>query len=267
MRTRIPHPSRGSIALVTGASSGIGLELARQLAARGHDLMLVARRRERLDQLSKELRSGHGTRVDTISCDVSLPESREALGREVASLGLTVDVLVLSAGLGMGGQFITQESEQLQRMMRTNVEGVVSVTGLFAPGMAKRRSGAILIVSSVAGNQPIARSGVYAATKAAVTSFGEALHEELRPTGVAVTVLCPGAVATEFAEVAAMEDTMRRLPAVMVASAEGTARAGLDALDRGRRHVVPGRGSQLLHFAGGHAPRGLWLRASSRLTV
>jgi short-subunit dehydrogenase len=155
----------------------------------------------------------------------------------------------------------------LGRLANATYEGVVSETGLFAPGMAERRRGAILIVSSLAGNQPMARSGVYAATKAAATSFGEALHEELRPAGVAVTVLCPGAVATKFAEVAAMEETMRRLPTAMVASAEGTARAGLDALDGGRRHVVPGRGSQLLQFAGRHAPRGLWLRASSRLTV
>jgi uncharacterized protein len=109
------------------------------------------------------------------------------------------------------------------------------------------------------------RFGVYAATKAAVTSFAETLHEELRPSGIAVTVLCPGFVETEFADVAAMGATTQRLPGVMVGSAEETARAGLDALDRGRRHVVPGRASQILHFAGGHAPRGLWLRACGKL--
>jgi short-subunit dehydrogenase len=108
---------------------------------------------------------------------------------------------------------------------------------------------------------------VYAATKAAVTSFGETLHEELRSSGIVVTVLCPGAVATEFADVAAMEESTRRLPGVLVATAEETARAGLEALDRGRRHVVPGRATQILHFAGGHVPRGLWLRASGKLTA
>lgn len=202
-----------------------------------------------------------------ISCDVSEPERREALATELASLGVTVDVLVLCAGFGTGGEFVTQDAERVRLMVRTNFEGVVSLTGMVAPGMLSRRRGAILIVSSVAGNQPVVRMGVYAATKAAVTSFGETLHEELRSSGIVVTVLCPGAVATEFADVAAMEDSTRRLPGVLVATAEETARAGLEALDRGRRHVVPGRATQILHFAGGHVPRGLWLRASGKLTA
>jgi short-subunit dehydrogenase len=213
------------------------------------------------------LRSAHGRRVEVILCDVSEPERREALATELASLGVTVDVLVLCAGFGTGGEFVTQEAERVRLMVRTNFEGVVSLTGMVAPGMVTRRRGAILIVSSVAGHQPVVRMGVYAATKAAVTSFGETLHEELRSSGIVVTVLCPGAVATEFADVAAMEESTRRLPGVLVATAEETARAGLEALDRGRRHVVPGRATQILHFAGGHVPRGLWLRASGKLTA
>jgi short-subunit dehydrogenase len=229
--------------------------------------VLTARRRDRLEGLAEELRSAHGRRVEVISCDVSEPERREALATELASLGVTVDVLVLCAGFGTGGEFVTQDAERVRLMVRTNFEGVVSLTGMVAPGMLSRRRGAILIVSSVAGNQPVVRMGVYAATKAAVTSFGETLHEELRSSGIVVTVLCPGAVATEFADVAAMEDSTRRLPGVLVATAEETARAGLEALDRGRRHVVPGRATQILHFAGGHVPRGLWLRASGKLTA
>ncbi|MHB8693731.1 MAG: SDR family NAD(P)-dependent oxidoreductase [Solirubrobacteraceae bacterium] len=263
----IPSPESGSVALVTGASSGIGRELARLLAARGHDLVLTARRRDRLEALAEELRSSHARRVEVISCDLSELEHRDALGGELVALGLTVDVLALSAGFGTGGEFVTQDAERVRLMVRTNFEGVVSLAGMFAPGMVKRGRGAILIVSSVAGNQPIARFGVYAATKAAVTSFAETLHEELRSSGVSVTVLCPGAVATEFADIAAMGATTTRLPGVLMATAEDTARAGLEALDRGRRHVVPGRATQLLHFAGGHVPRGLWLRACGKLMV
>lgn len=263
----IPSPRSGSVALVTGASSGIGRELAGLLASRGHDLVLTARRRDRLEALAQELRGAHGRRVEVISCDLSEPEQREALATRLAALGLTVDVLVLCAGFGVGGAFVTQDAARLQLMVRTNFEAVVGLAGTFAPAMAQRRRGAVLIVSSVAGNQPIVGFGVYAATKAAVTSFAETLHEELRPRGVTVTVLCPGAVATDFVGIADMTETTRRLPAVMVATPEQTARAGLDALDRGRRHVVPGRATQVLHFAGGHLPRGLWLRASGRLMV
>jgi uncharacterized protein len=261
----IPDPRPGSIALITGASSGIGREVVRQLAARGHDLVLVARRRDRLEQLADELRSPDGRRVEVVAADVSEPGDREALRERIESLGLTVDVLAPCAGFGLGGPFISEDPERVRLMIRTNFESVVSLTGMFAPGMAARRRGAILIVSSIAGNQPMTYFGVYSATKAALTSFGETLHEELRPAGVSVTVLCPGAVATEFASVAAMTSAERRMPAGMIATPEATARAGLEALTSGRRHLVPGGATRALHFTGGHAPRGLWLRACRKL--
>jgi uncharacterized protein len=257
----IPPPQPGSVALITGASSGIGRELALALSARGHDLVLVARRRDRLDALAVEL-SG---RAEVVACDVSEPAGRDTLHEAVCGRGLTVDVLVPCAGFGMGGPFIDEDRRRVRLMIRTNFESVVELTGMFAPGMAARRRGAILFVSSIAGNQPMTYFGVYSATKAAITSFGETLHEELRPSGVSVTVLCPGAVATEFASVAEMTSAERRLPPALIASAEATARAGLEALDAGRRHVVPGRATQVLHFTGGHAPRALWLRACRKL--
>jgi hypothetical protein len=260
----IPPPQPGSVALVTGASSGIGRELARQLAARGHDLVIAARRADRLEALADELRAG-GRSVEAVACDVSEPDGREALRDGVAALGSTVDVLAPCAGFGMGGEFVDQDPERVRLMIRTNFEGVVSTCGMFAPGMAERRRGAILILSSIAGNQPMTLFGVYSATKAAITSFGETLHEELRPSGVSVTVLCPGAVATEFATVAAMTSAERRVRGPLTSAPDDIARAGLEALDHGRRHVVPGRVTRVLHFTGGHAPRAVWLRACRKL--
>jgi short-subunit dehydrogenase len=260
----IPAPQPGGVALITGASSGIGRELARQLAARGHDLVLAARRRDRLDELAAELRSAGG-RVEVIPCDVSEPAGRDALHEAVTSAGFTVDVLIPCAGFGMGGPFVSEDHERVRLMIRTNFEAVVALAGTYAPGMAERRRGAILFVSSIAGNQPMTYFGVYSATKAAITSFGETLHEELRQSGVSVTVLCPGAVATEFSDVADMHSAERRLPPALIASAADTARAGLEALDAGRRHVVPGRATRVLHFTGGHAPRAIWLRACRKL--
>lgn len=253
----IPAPQRGAVALITGASSGIGRALACELSERGHELVIVARRRERLEELAAEL-PGPAT---VVVCDVSEPAGREQL----AALGMTVDILCPCAGFGMGGEFIVQDQDRVRLMIRTNLEATIALCGMFAPGMAERRRGAILILSSIAGNQPMTLFGVYAATKAALTSFGETLYEELRPSGVTVTVLCPGAVATEFASVAKMTSAERRVRGPLISTPEATARAGLNALEDGRRHVVPGRATQILHFTGGHAPRAIWLRACRKL--
>lgn len=261
----IPAPRPGAAALVTGASSGIGTELARQLAADGHDLVIVARRRERLETLANEIRTAHGRRVEVVSCDIADPASRSLLAQAVAETGLTIEVLVLCAGFGMGGPFTAQDAERIQLMVRTNVEGTFGLTRLFAPAMEARCSGAILIVSSLAGNQPMPNFGAYAATKAAVTSFAEMLHEELRPVGVTVTVLCPGEVLTEFSEVADLASATRRVPAALKISAEACARAGLVGLAAGRRKVIPRPAVKILYFVGGHTPRNLWLRAAGRL--
>jgi uncharacterized protein len=261
----IPAPQPGSAALVTGASSGIGRELARGLGARGHDVVLVARRRERLEELADELRRTHGRRAEVIACDVSEPDERQRLQEEIGALGLTIDVLALCAGFGMGGPFIDQDPERVQLMIRTNLESTVAVTRALVPGMAARRRGAVLIVSSMAGKQPMPNFGVYSATKAAVCSFAESLHEELRSSGVTVTALCPGGVATEFSSIAAMTRQERRMPRAFIATPEQTARVGLAALERGRITVVPGWAVRLLVFTGTHTPRPLWLRACSRL--
>src|SRR4051812_9645796 len=185
----IPPPHQGRAALVTGASSGIGAELARQLCERGHDAVLVARRRDRLERLAKELRDEHGRRVEVIACDVADPGARAGIPRELTSLGLEIHVLALCAGFGLGGPFVLQPAERITAMARTNVEAVMALSSLLIPPMAERGAGAVLIVSSMAGNQPMPNFGAYAATKAAMTSFAESLHCELKPSGVTVTAL------------------------------------------------------------------------------
>jgi len=257
-------PQPGSVALITGASSGIGLELARQISARGHDTILVARRRPELEALAAELSAG-GRRSEVIVADVSEPAERARLQEEVAALGVSVDVLALCAGFGTGGPFIEQDRARMLLLLRTNVESTIALAAAYTPAMARAGRGSVLIVSSMAGNQPMPNFSVYAASKAAVTSFAESLHQELRSAGVTVTALCPGAVATDFAAIAEMTDAEGRMPKFMIATARDTAAAGLAALECGRRRVVPGLGTQVLTFTGGHLPRGLWLRACQKL--
>ena len=261
----IVSPRAQAAALITGASSGIGRELARQLAVRGHDLILVARRLKLLEELAGELRAEHGRHVEVVACDVSELELRGRLAERVRATGLEVDVLVLCAGFGMGGQLIDQDPDRLLLMMRTNVESTVALAREFAPAMAARGRGSVLIVSSMSGNQPMPNLAVYSATKAAVTTFAEALHEELRVHGVSVTALCPGSVATDFAQIADMSHAERRLPKALISTAADTAAAGLSALARNRRVAVPGWGPRALTFTGSHAPRALWLRACRKL--
>jgi uncharacterized protein len=263
----IPAPRAGSVALVTGASSGVGRELAKLLCERGHDIVVVARRRERLEELADELHERFvGRRVEVVPCDLADPLARESLVNHVNALGLNVDTLALAAGFGIGGPFTAHDPERTQLMVRTNLEGVIALTGAFAPGMERRRSGAILIVSSITGNQPMPNMAAYAATKAAVTSFAESLNEELRSSEIAVTVLCPGPMNTEFVDVAAMGHTARRTR-FFFSEPEDVARAGIHALEQRRRTFVPGIAARILHAVGGHAPRLLWLPFCRRLMV
>jgi hypothetical protein len=261
----IPVPRDGGAALITGASSGIGAELAWQLCERGHDAILVARRHDRLDALAGELRSKHGRRVEVIPCDVSDPTSRDGLAAELTRLNLQIDVLVLCAGFGMNGPFLSQPADRLISMLRTNVESVLALGRSLIPAMAARRAGAVLIVSSMAGNQPMPNFGAYAATKAAMTSFAEALHYELKPAGVTVTALCPGGVRTEFAEVAGATAAERRTPSALMIDPEECARSALEGLEQGRRIVMPRRAVRLFAWFGRHAPRSIWLPMCRRL--
>jgi len=235
----LPRPHPDSTCLVTGASSGIGAEIARQLAARGHGVTLVARRVERLEELAQELRDGHGVRTEAMACDVTDATARTELLAGIADAGLQVDVLVNNAGFGTAGDFVGLDGEREVQMVRTNVEAVVGLTHAVAGGMVERRRGAILNVASSAGFQPIPKQATYAATKAFVLSFSEALSSELGVASISVTALCPGPVRSEFVEVAAMEQAAEDSPEFLWISSEQCARAGVEGLEHGKRVVVP----------------------------
>ena len=251
--------------MITGASSGIGAELARQLCARGHDVVLVARRKEKLDELAAELSERHGRRVETLSIDVADADSRAELPGELDGLGLEIDVMCLNAGFGMGGPFLSQDPDRIQQLVRTNVEGVFAISRMLLPAMAERRRGALLITSSYAGFQPMPNFGAYAATKAAATSFAEMLSREVADSGITVTALCPGGVWTEFADVAGMAHNAEAMPGALMIDADECARQAIEGLDAGKRIVMPKATVRAFSQFGRHAPRALWLRLCQRM--
>ncbi|MFY1621435.1 SDR family NAD(P)-dependent oxidoreductase [Micromonospora sp. WMMD736] len=256
----IPHPTAGSVALVTGASSGIGLAIATELAARGHDLILVARRRERLEALAEELHRTRDVRVEVMVCDLAEANDRDQLLDAVNDTGLQVDVLILCAGFGLVGPHLDHDGDRVVNLIRTNVESTMALAHALIPAMAQRRRGAVLFVSSMAGNQPIPFFAAYAASKAAVTSLGESLHYELADSGVTVSVLAPANVATEFAAVADAVTQGERQSAFFTATAEQCARAGIEALESGRRKVTPLPQAALFAWLGPRLPRRVWFR-------
>ena len=233
----LPEPSDSSIAVVTGASSGIGAELARGLARRGHNVGLVARRRDRLEELRTEL---GGVRVEVLECDLEDPAARDDLAGRIDALGLRVDVLCNNAGFGTYDDFTSLDRERELSEVRTNVEAVVDLTGRWLAPMAERGAGAVLNTASTSAFQPIPGNATYAASKAFVLSFSEALHTEVAGRGVTVTALCPGPVVTEFQEVASAESFVARLPGPLWVSATDVAERALRGLERGARVVTPG---------------------------
>jgi short-subunit dehydrogenase len=241
----LPPASPSSAALITGASAGIGAEIARELARRGHNVVLVARRKERLDELAAELRSRQGVRAETIACDLSKAAPRARLPGRIAGLGLDVEVLVNNAGFATGGPFADSDPERELEQVRVLVEAVVALTSAFLPAMVERRRGAVLNVASTAGMQPLPYAAGYSAAKAYVLTFSEAIHHEVAGAGVTVTALCPGPVETDFWQSAGWRVGGKRsfeqvFPRPALVSPAAVARAGVDGLAAGRRVVVPG---------------------------
>ena len=259
----LPPPSPSTTALITGASSGIGAEIARLLAERGHGVTLVARRRERLEQLATELSEAHEVRAEVETCDLADATARAKLIKSVEKRGLGVDILVNNAGFGSGGRFQDLDAETELEMVRTNVEAVVHLCSAFAPGMVRRSDGAILNVASVAAFQPVPRQATYGATKAFVLSFTDALTADLHGTGVTATSLCPGPVPTEFGEVAAIDENLMSIPGVSVSPAD-VARSAIDGLERGKRVVVPGPATRATAALSSMTPRWIVLEALRR---
>src|SRR5947209_11213408 len=194
----LPEPRPDAAALVTGASAGIGGAIAHELARRGHDLILVARRRDRLEELASELDDAYGVHADVIPCDLGDAIARDRLPDQVADLGREVDVLVNNAGFATSGPFERADPQRELEQVRVLVEAVMTLSRAFVAGMVQRGAGAILNVASTAGMQPLPYNAGYSAAKAYVLTFSEAIHQELRGHGVAVTALCPGPVQTDF---------------------------------------------------------------------
>jgi uncharacterized protein len=261
----LPTPSSDSTCLVTGASSGIGAEIARELAGRGHGLTLVARREERLEDLAGELSEQFGVRAETVGCDVADPAARAALPSKLRDLGLRVEVLVNNAGYGSSGRFQELDPDAETAMVRVNVEAVVALCGEYVPGMVERGTGAVLNVASIAAFQPLPGQATYAATKAFVLSFTDALHADLHGTGVTATALCPGPVHSEFAEVAGVGEAPDRTPSFVWMTADEAAKSGVQAMVDGHRVVVPGLLNQAAALGGQHVPRGLLLLLARRI--
>jgi len=262
----LPPPDFHSTCLVTGASSGIGADMARSLARRGHGLTLVARRAERLEELAQELRQGHGVRVEVMEADLADERGREGMLKELSELALNVEVLVNNAGFGSGGLFHELDAERELEMVRLNVETVVALCGRFVPEMVRRGRGGVLNVASTAAFQPLPRQATYGATKAFVLSFTEALHADLQGTGVNASALCPGPVKTEFADTAGIGAEAEGLPDLFWTDSPDVAEQGVRGLERGRRVVVPGVLNRAGALGGQHVPRSLLLRVAGRLS-
>ena len=242
----LPSPSAQSTAVVTGASSGIGAAMARQLAQRGHGLTLVARRAERLHALAAELGAG-SIRVEVLATDLADRSERAGLAGRIAELGLVPDVLVNNAGLSTVGPVARSTPEAEMQMIEVDVVAVADLCSRFLPGMVERGRGAVLNVASTAAFQPLPGQAGYAAGKAFVLSYSRAIAAELRGTGVHVTALCPGPVKTEFGEAAGLADTEfeSALPKFMWEDVDAVAKAAVDGLAAGQSVVIPGSANRV----------------------
>ncbi|MFD3583915.1 SDR family NAD(P)-dependent oxidoreductase [Streptomyces sp. NPDC058683] len=252
----------GKTALITGASSGIGAAFARELAARGCHCVLVARRKDRLDELAAELTHRHGVTVDVLPADLSLPDAATRIRAATDALGRQVDVLVNNAGFATYGRYDTIDPGLDHDVVMVNAAAVADLVHAYLPDMLERRAGVVVNVSSAGAFQPMPYQAVYAATKAFVQSFSEALWAETRGRGVRVTACCPSATDTEYFDVLGNEDEARFGPK---RSPRSVVTAALRAVDRRRPLVVVGVPWKITAFTPRLLPRGLMARFGERL--
>ena len=254
--------------LVTGASAGIGAEIAREFAKHGHHLVLVARSEDKLMALAGELNAAHDTDALVIAADLATADGPKAVVETLHDHGVEIDILVNNAGIIDVGPFSGTETEKFQQMVALNIGATTTLTSLLLPHMLERRFGRILNVASLAGFQPIPSMAVYAASKAYVLSFTEALSEELRGTGVRVTALCPGLTDTNMvAEVKAQSETAQWTPSFLVSNPKEVAAEAYKATMSGQTILVPGLPNQLAAAWAQVSPRwvvrtvtGFWAR-------
>lgn len=240
-------------ALITGASAGIGMELAKLFAQDHHSLVLVARRKEKLEQLAYDMREIHGVRVHVIAADLGQPGASQQIFEETEREGLAIDFLVNNAGIGQNGPFHEADADEMLTMLNLNVVALTELTRCYLPQMVARNKGRILNVGSTAGFQPGPNMAVYYATKAYVYSLTEALVEELSPTQITVTNLAPGATDSEFQSRAGMDKTM--LFAAGAMDAASVAKAGYQGMMKGKSLVVPGLKNKLIPIVAKVSPR------------
>ena len=244
--------------LITGASSGIGRELAGLFAENGFDLVVVARREAELESLAAHCRREHGVRVHVVPMDLLGPNAAAKLGQQVEDEDLEIDVLVNNAGLMDMGGFVEIDIDRHERLLQLNVIVLTSLTRRLLPAMIERGHGRVMNIASTSSFQPVPSLALYAASKAFVLSLSESLSEELKGTGVTVTALCPGITKTDMYDRAHDEhETVQSLPGIFLSDVGDVAREGYAACIAGRAVVVPGLPNQLLAGSVGFYPR--WL--------
>jgi uncharacterized protein len=261
----LPAPTQESAVLVTGASSGIGADIARALARRGHNLVLVARREDRLAELALELTDAHGIDARTVGCDLQDQTARAEMLFALPDLGLRIDGLVNNAGFGSGGRFQDLDGDREAEMVRLNCEAVVALCGYFAPKMVDHGEGAILNVASTSAFQPLPTMATYSASKAFVLHFSQAIAADLAGTGVSVTALCPGPVKTEFIDAASLEREASALPEFVWESSPDVADAGVRGMESAKGVVIPGMLNRLTSIGGQHVPRSIFTSVARRV--
>ena len=251
----VPAPSPDSRAVVTGASQGIGEALATELAARGHSLIVTARRGEVLTDLAARLTERYGVTVEVRAVDLADPAARTALADELAERNISI--LCANAGTATFGPVANLDPAGERAQVQLNVLGVHDLVLAVLPGMVARKAGGILISGSTAGNSPIPNNATYAATKAFANTFSESLRGELKQSGIHVTLLAPGPVRTEVPDPNEASLVDRLIPDFLWISVEHTAQISLDGLERNKMRVVPGLTSKAMSVASGYAPRAI----------
>lgn len=249
----LPTPTSNARAVVTGASSGIGTALAESLASRGHAVILLARREDRLRSLADRLSSTYGVEVEVAPCDLASRDAREKLLADLASR--EISVLCLNAGFATYGELTGLDSDREREEVEVNVVSVHDFVVRLLPPMVERGAGAVLVTGSTAGNQPSPNNATYAATKAFANTLAESLHGELKGSGVTCTLLAPGPVKTEFSDVAHIGRLDDLLPDFAWVSAKQAAELAVRGMERGKRRVVPGVVGKLNHVGGIYTPR------------